>query len=155
MLPNPMLSPVAPTLISPSGFYINDVVTGIIIGASLWLLTEQQQPDKRACTSLTDIAEPCGCILSQETFDLVCGSDGHTYLNMCFLDCKKALDNVQINVAYEGVCSQDNACTCHARYEPLCGTNGVTYSNECVLSCFAKKDCSIRMKHVGECGTVE
>ncbi|PZC81102.1 hypothetical protein B5X24_HaOG213442 [Helicoverpa armigera] len=124
---------------------------GILIGTSL-LLVPQPSTSMRACTSFQDLAEPCGCTLTKENFDPLCGSDGNTYLNTCFLHCRQTIGSGTLSLAYRGICSKENRCTCHADYKPVCGTNEITYSNECVLKCHMNKNPSLQLKHNGECG---
>nr|XP_049707452.1 serine protease inhibitor dipetalogastin [Helicoverpa armigera] len=124
---------------------------GILIGTSL-LLVPQPSTSMRACTSFQDLAEPCGCTLTKENFDPLCGSDGNTYLNTCFLHCRQTIGSGTLTLAYRGICSKENRCTCHADYRPVCGTNEITYSNECVLKCHMNKNPSLQLKHNGECG---
>ncbi|KAF9419465.1 hypothetical protein HW555_003965 [Spodoptera exigua] len=125
------------------------LAVGIILTASV--LMAALPGSKSSCTSFAALAEPCGCTISKESFDPLCGSDGATYLNQCFLECEKMLSNIDIKVHHKGMCISQSRCSCHARYEPVCATNGVTYSNNCVLTCNSRKDSSIRMRHNGEC----
>ncbi|CAH0694760.1 unnamed protein product [Spodoptera exigua] len=94
---------------------------------------------KSSCTSFAALAEPCGCTISKESFDPLCGSDGATYLNQCFLECEKMLSNIDIKVHHKAV------------HKPVCGNNHVTYANICVLHCYATKDSSIRFMKMGDC----
>lgn len=125
------------------------IVTGIIITASVLLAVPGI--NSSTCTSYAALSEPCGCTISKDNLDPLCGSDGGTYLNECFLECEKTLSNVDIRIDHKGMCQGDARCSCHPRYEPVCASNGVTYSNDCVLQCNIRKDPSIRLNHKGEC----
>lgn len=103
------------------------------------------------CTNLADLAEPCGCTLTQDNFDPVCGSDGQSYMTLCFLACKQSIEGRRITVEHKGPCSKKSNCVCNSLYDPVCGTNGVTYPNECVLSCNVQKLSSLKLKHRGMC----
>ncbi|KAJ8712499.1 hypothetical protein PYW07_005341 [Mythimna separata] len=132
-----------------------DLKLGIAIGTTL-LLASAQPDTHHACTTYTDLSEPCGCAFTNETFDPVCGSDGLTYLNACFMECRNAVSHeysMHIEVEYPGVCENEFQCQCHTEYKPVCGSNNVTYSNECTLQCSTAKDSRIQLKYEGPCGS--
>lgn len=136
----------------------NYVVTGIAFGATLLLVTEAAPPDPsdHFCASLADTHEPCGCTISQKVaFNPVCGSDGLTYLNECYMACRNVIErsDVDVYVEHSGVCNEGCSCKCKGIYDPFCGTDGNTYSNRCTLLCTQeKKNSNLGFEHAGVCG---
>ncbi|KAL0871424.1 hypothetical protein ABMA27_005154 [Loxostege sticticalis] len=89
----------------------------------------------------------------------VCGTDGVTYNNDCWLNCATQ-HNSRLAIAYSGFCSNadDNTninsqpeCTCDDKHSPVCGSDGVTYDNDCWLNCATQHNSRLRIIHSGFC----
>ncbi|XP_074818209.1 serine protease inhibitor Kazal-type 6-like [Natator depressus] len=94
----------------------------------------------------------------------VCGTNGVTYNNICFLCTRKWETGGKFNLLHEGVCMKKIDCSKYSRtkdprkiscpriYAPVCGTDGVTYSNECLLCAeIMITGVNIGIKHEGIC----
>ncbi|CAI2344090.1 unnamed protein product [Caenorhabditis sp. 36 PRJEB53466] len=93
----------------------------------------------------------------------VCGTDGKTYLNDCFLKLASCKEQKDIIVWKRGKCDEVGSpcekwkCECPKDCEdvmrPVCATNGETFDNECEMK---RKACetktNVRVKHQGTCG---
>ncbi|KAI8847856.1 hypothetical protein BC829DRAFT_395271 [Chytridium lagenaria] len=113
------------------------------------------------CVKATPEPKPSNCdaMRCMTNYDPICGSDGITYSNACFLtiaSCK----NVSVKTMHAGECvkpatepkpSNCDAMRCMTNYEPVCGSDGITYSNACFLTIASCKTPSIKSLHAGEC----
>ncbi|CAL4085562.1 unnamed protein product, partial [Meganyctiphanes norvegica] len=85
----------------------------------------------------------------------VCGSDGKSYPNSCWLTFANCTSSVQIEMVHPGVCSADVPCTdnCGTNHNPVCGSDGKTYLNNCWLTlaeCQSPQE-NITLIHPGKC----
>ncbi|KAG7154100.1 four-domain proteases inhibitor-like [Homarus americanus] len=84
----------------------------------------------------------------------VCGTDGLTYSNLCYLELADCLSDADIKIDHQGECD-DCQFGCYEVWDPVCGSDNITYSNPCELH---RADClssdQIIEDYTGECQPV-
>lgn len=90
------------------------------------------------------IPDSCRC---NYTCNYVCGSDGQTYANHCYLACgQKHNENLfQVKV---GECGK---CSCTKQYQPICASDGKTYDNKCTFNCQKEVNLELTIVKEGAC----
>ncbi|XP_069124636.1 four-domain proteases inhibitor-like [Argopecten irradians] len=99
----------------------------------------------------------------------VCGSDRHTYSNMCRLqiaECYARLKGQHLTLSHTGSCSStthytstnthcDNICDDESADTAVCGSDGITYDSHCDFDnarCLAARQHStLSIRHTGQC----
>jgi hypothetical protein len=76
----------------------------------------------------------CGTIICLEVLDPVCGTDGVTYSNDCYLKRATCNSHGAIQLLHKGACCNYN---CALNVKLVCGSDGYTYPNECILNLVA------------------
>ncbi|XP_074818084.1 serine protease inhibitor Kazal-type 5-like [Natator depressus] len=105
-------------------------------------------------------------ILCRNSWEPVCGSDGKTYSNRCFLCLELMRTGNSIIVRSEGECANaapakancsqypqtKGRVLCTQTSQMVCGTDGVTHSSECMLcNQILKTKSEIGIKNIGAC----
>ncbi|XP_040569850.1 uncharacterized protein [Lepeophtheirus salmonis] len=102
-----------------------------------------------------DISESCNSFNATQcptVYDPVCGIDGRTYTNECYMMATSCTENELIIKRHDGVCKNNSnlrklrlasiikECpfACNLIYQPVCGSDGQTYANKCQ---FESKNC--------------
>lgn len=78
-----------------------------------------------AFISMYNTQKICRC-LNNRDYTPVCGANGKTYFNKCFMKCD------EIKERYRGVCV---GCGCPDVVQPVCGDDGFSYINSCEANC--------------------
>ncbi|KAL3667254.1 hypothetical protein V7S43_007487 [Phytophthora oleae] len=134
---------------------------------------QQQQQQSQYSTAASNSSSDCSYACT-DVYEPVCGSDGVTYSNECYLNLANCEAQEQITQVSGGKCpssgttsqtssyepsldsSGSSACPdiCPAVYEPVCGSDGKTYANDCTLSIAASESGgNITQVSDGQCPT--
>ncbi|CAM4706111.1 unnamed protein product [Lepidochelys kempii] len=105
-------------------------------------------------------------ILCRNSWEPICGTDGKTYSNRCFLCLEMMRTGNSITVRSEGECANaapakancsqypqtKGRVLCTQTSQMVCGTDGVTHSSECMLcDQILKTRSEIGIKNIGAC----
>ncbi|XP_066916259.1 agrin-like isoform X2 [Clytia hemisphaerica] len=89
-----------------------------------------------SCVSACEIKHPCDKKCFQQIRP-VCGSNGESYLNECFLEQDACKSKTEIEVFHRGLCQSDYMKTIGTNFKPVCGSDRKTYSNIAMLNAFS------------------
>ncbi|CAC5391138.1 unnamed protein product [Mytilus coruscus] len=136
-------------------------------------------PYPQACMLDAKRQPTCRCnTVCPDEVNMVCGSNGHTYSNQCWLEREACRSQTDLKVLHPGRCKENNPCklikcdygevcridhegkghcecppSCQLVINKVCGTDDVTYDNECELRRRAcQKKTVVDIKHLGACG---
>ncbi|KAJ3116169.1 hypothetical protein HDU96_010278 [Phlyctochytrium bullatum] len=128
----------------------------LVLVSLLFTLAPRSTLASPAPTSTASAGDQCGKPCDGDT-DPVCGTDGRTYLNVCWLR-RQACKDPSLEVASTGTCpisvTQSVDCQsilCPANFDPVCASDGNTYSNLCQLEAAACLNPTVRLVIKGPC----
>ncbi|XP_008102857.1 serine protease inhibitor Kazal-type 6 [Anolis carolinensis] len=110
-------------------FFLGSGASANKLDCKKYQVHQQDQQDQQATINCNKERDP------------VCGTDGMTYNNECFL-CAEILDGAKIGLAHKGECvdcskfpqpPKGKGADCPNLYAPVCGTDGNTYGHICIL----------------------
>ena len=104
---------------------------------NIYICLQVDWSDCQYNSGLTNCEHHC-----DKTPDMVCGNDGRTYINLCYLmveNCQKGVELSHYggctNATQKAVTEEDcpTNCITAERDGPVCGSDGNVYSNTCEM----------------------